>query len=249
MKTESITDRYRKDENVMKRTTAYLALLLIFALLLSACGKQPPEATDPTAPSQQQNVPDTTPTTQPTDPPALTLEEEFQNLIKNNEWYKRALGCVFDKPENLPAYLYFYLGVGENGQFTVEESAFLKDAYEQTHTGGYEVMSDIKLPVTKINEALSILGITIEDIRIPDKWVYYDKTDSYYFWVSDAYGVTDWSVTKVEKDTDGKVTVYWETEEISILGLGSSSKIAKMVLTMQQQPDGTYRILSNVPQT
>lgn len=232
----------------MKRTTAYWALLLIFALLFSACGKQLPDATDPTVPSQQQNTPDTTPTTQPTDPPALTLEEEFQNLIKSNEWYLRALGCVFDKPENLPAYPYFYLGVGETGQFTAEESAFLKAAYEEKHNGGYEVMSDIKLPVTKINEALSVLGITVEDIQIPDRWVYYNKMDSYYFWVSDAYGVTDWSVTKVEKGTDGKVTVYWETENISILGLEGSPKSAKMVLTMQQQPDGTYRILSNVPQ-
>ena len=107
MITKSITDRYRKDENIMKQTAACLAFLLIFALLLSACGKQPPVAADPTAPSQQQNTPNTTPTTQPTTPLALTLEEEYEKLLQGNDWYMRALGCIFEKPEELPAYLLF----------------------------------------------------------------------------------------------------------------------------------------------
>ena len=236
----------------MKRIACLIVMCMLLLSMLSACEKQINDSPEITvAPTVGKETTGTTPATQPQQEtaPAFTLEEEIQKLIAENEWYRRALGCVFEKPEDIPAYFYFYLGVGENGQFTTEESSFLADAYkEKNPNGNYDVVSDIKLPVAKINEALSVLGVTIENIKIPDQWVYYDKTDSYYFWVSDAYGVTDWSVTKVEKDTDGKVTVYWETEEISILGLESSSKIAKMVLTMQLQADGTYRVLSNVPQ-
>lgn len=187
-----------------------------------------------------------------TDTIGLHTEKDYEAFLNNNEWYRRALGCVFEKPEDIAAYYYFYLGVGETSQqFTEEERAFLKDAYEKTHPkGGYEVMSDIKLPVAKINDALSILGVTIEDIKIPDQWVYYDKTDSYYFWVSDAYGVGKWSVTKVEKGTEGIVAVYWKMDGIDNgkPSVEIPSKGAKMVMTMQLHSDGTYRILSNVPQ-
>ena len=183
-----------------------------------------------------------------TDTVGLNTEEDYEAFLNNNYWYWRALGCVFEKPEDLPAYPYFYLGVGETEQFTAEESAFLKNAYEKKYNGGYEVMSDIKLPVAKINEALSILGVTIDDIKIPDQWVYYDKTDSYYFWVSDAYGISRWSVTEVEQGTEGIVAIHWKTDQLSIFGLEASSETKRMVLTMQLQADGAYRILSNVPE-
>ena len=109
---------------------------------------------------------------------------------------------------------------------------------------GYEYT---RLPVENINEGLSVLGVTIEDIQIPEQWVHNPNLDCYYFWVTDAYGVGKWSVTKVEKGTEGIVAVYWETESIQHETEGILRDV-KMVLTMQQQPDGTYRILSNVPQ-
>ena len=91
---------------------------------------------------------------------------------------------------------------------TPEEQSYIDDAYRQK--SGREpstVTSVIKLPVAAMNKALSILDITTEDIKIPSHWVYYDKTDAYYFWVSDAYGVVGWKVTKVEKGTNGTVAV------------------------------------------
>lgn len=264
----------------MKKTISLIALLLVFSVLLGACVGQPEDttgstegstagqtepSTNKTEPTTEETVGNTEPSTEETvenTEPSETVEntelsaelntaEDFEKFIKDNEWYWRALGCIFEKPEELPAWFYFYLGVGESGQFTPEESAFLADAYkEKNPNGNYDAVSDIKLPVTKINEALSILGVTVEDIKIPQSWVYYDKTDSYYFWVSDAYGVTDWSVTKVEEGTEGIVAVYWETDGryYGDPDLETPTKGAKMVLTMQQQPDGTYRVLSNVPQ-
>lgn len=185
-----------------------------------------------------------------TDTVGINTEKDYEAFIRNNEWYKRALGCVFDKPENLPAYFYFYLGVGDDTQATGEEFEFIMDAFVQKNPNGwadygYEYT---RLPVAKINEALSVFGITVEDIQIPDRWVYNEKLDCYYFWVTDAYGVGRWSVTKVEKGTEGIIAIYWESEESIMLNSGEFLKNPKMVLTMQQQPDGTYRILSNVPQ-
>lgn len=227
------------------------ALLLIIATLLSGCGKQLPDATDPAAgstPPQQQNAPDTTPSTQPTTASALTLEEEFQKLIRDNYWYWRALGCIFEKPEEIPTRLYFYLGVGDHTQATGEELDYILNAYKQKNPNGWEDYGHeyTRVPIAKMNEALNVLGVTVEDIQIPDNWAYNEKLDCYYFWVSDAYGVDQWSVTKVEKGDSGKVTVYWETDA-RIFGFETPSAIT-MVLTMQEQSDGTYRILSNVPQ-
>ena len=185
------------------------------------------------------------------DPVGLLMEEDYKDFIQNEFWYWRALGCTFEEPEDISAWFYFYLGVGENRQLTGEESVFLADAFKQKHPNSdYNTVTDIKLPVSEINNALSILGVTAEDIQIPDRWVYYDRTDAYYFWVSDAYGVDDWSVTRVEKDGEGKVAVYWETEGAYWNTVtGEFVEGAKMVMTMQEQTDGTLCILSNVPQT
>lgn len=233
----------------MKKTISFTVLLLMLAVLLGACAEQPKDtAGTTTGPAtgtegesslsrEQQNV-----------PAALTQEEEFQKLIQDNYWYWRALGCVFEKPEELPARLYFYLGVGDNTQATGEELDFILNAYKQKNPNGWEDYGHeyMRLPVDKMNQALTVLGVTVEDIQIPDSWAYNEKLDCYYFWVSDAYGVDQWSVTKVEKGDSGKVTVYWETDA-RIFGFETPSAIT-MALTMQEQSDGTYRILSNVPQ-
>ena len=223
---------------------------LILAMLLCGCTGQP-EPTDPTNTSEN-----TLPTGQ-TQQVVLETKEDFTEFIKNTKingqyLYTRALGCTFAKAEELPAWYYFYLGLGENGQFTDEEITFLANTYKSRNPNSDAsfALGATKLPVAKINEALSVLGVTVNDIQIPDKWAYYDKTDSYYFWVTDAYGVAGWSVTKVEKGTNGIVAVYWETKE-PYWGDPTLEKPldgAKMVLTLQAMPDGGYRILSNVPQ-
>ena len=211
----------------------------------------PPETTKSTQNTQPTEPNATTPTQENEKAPAeLSTAEDFETFIKKNEWYGRALGCIFEKPEELPAQLYFYGGVGDYTQATGDELAFILDAYKKKNPNAESLdyaHNYMRMPVAKINEALSILGVTVADIQIPDNWVYNDKTDCYYFWVSDAYLVSG-TVTKVEKGTEGIVAIYWETDDISIIGLESSSKPVKMVLTMQLHSDGTYRILSNVPQ-
>ena len=125
------------------------------------------------------------------------------------------------------------------------------NAFKQKNPNNDErfALGATKLPVARINEALSVLGVTVEDIQIPDRWVYFDKTDSYYFWVTDAYGVEGWFVTDVEKGADGIVDIYWETKGPYWGDPTRNEPLrgAKMVMTMQAMPDGSYRILSNVP--
>lgn len=217
-----------------------IVYILLLALLLTACGKGKIE--DPTV--------TTDPTTATTSAAAMTDVEKFQKLFKEEYWYRRALGCTFEKPEDISAWFYFYVGTDEMGEddykyFTSEEQDYLAKAYKDKY-GIEEYTMATRLPVDKINEGLSILGVTLEDIEIPKDWVYYDKTDAYYFWVSDAY-IRDGKVTEVER-TDDIVKVYydcpgiWNTQTNMAYPNGT-----KMVMTLQEKSDGSYLVLSNVP--
>ncbi len=220
-----------------------IVCILLLALLLTACGKGKIEESTVT----------TDPATAHTTATAMTEVEEIEKLIKDNWWYRRALGCTFEKPEDISLRHYFYMGIGEPGHndykyYSSEEQDFLAKTYKDKN-GREEVTMATRLPVKKINEALSILGVTLEDVEIPKDWVYYDKTDAYYFWVSDAYGVVGDKVTRVEKGTNGIVKVYcdcpgiWNTQTNMAYPNGT-----EMVMTLQEKADGTYLVLSNVPQ-
>lgn len=224
-----------------------IVCLLLLALLLTACGKE----------KIQEPIVTTDPTTAPTAATAMTEEEKIEKLIRDNYWYKRALGCTFEKPEDISAEHFFYMGLSEEDEKTfdttiaAEEQAALDDIYRQEEgkdppTAG----GAIKLPVEGINKALSILDITIEDVEIPSHWLYYDKTNAYYFWISDAYGVGCWEVTEAEKGTNGIVKVYWESTD-NIWNTTNETVYpdgTKMVMTLQEKADGSYLVLSNVPQ-
>lgn len=247
----------------MKRRMQLCAILFALILLLCACAGRVEQldntdnaaTTGSATETQKTNISSTDGQSASDD---QTSEESFlENLISTNPWYGRALDCVFEKTEDIPAKFYFYNGVGANDQAKDDELAFILDAYKKKNPNtanadfAYNYM---RLPVVKMNEALSVLGVRVEDIQIPEHWAYYDKTDAYYFWVSDAYGVPGKTVTKVEKVEDGLVALYWEKkdhwtcdEEQPIPGSVNPGSV-KMVATLQQQPDGTYRVLSNLPQ-
>ncbi len=244
---------------------------LVVVRLLCGCTGQP-EPNDPAntsentladgnteklEPNDAANASENTLTDGQAQQPVLETKEDATEFIRNTKIngiyvYLHALGCMFAKAEDIPARFYFYNGVGEKGQFTQEEKTFLVNAFKQKNPNNDErfAHSATRLPVAKINAALSVLGVTIEDIQIPDRWVYYDETDSYYFWVTDAYGVDGWFVTNVEKGDNGTVAIYWETKGFYWGDATREEPLhgAKMVMTMQAMPDGSYRILSNVLQ-
>jgi len=208
-------------------------------------------------------TPTTTPTTAPTKPTAPLVEpiklntiEDAQQLLTNNYWYWRAVGCTFEKPGDLPAKFYFYSGLRYDqrpnpNDFTAEEKAHLAAAWEGKY--GKEAWKNAaKMPVAEINKAMTCLGVTIRDIGIPEEWVYYEKTDSYYFFRrTDAYGLVGHKVTELEKFSDGIVKIYWEvgkgnTHYNTATGEFYSNGV-KYVMTLQEKTDGSYLILSNVP--
>ena len=221
-----------------------IVYILLLALLLTACGKEKTQGPTVT----------TDPTTAPTTATAMAEVEKFQKLFKEEYWYRRALGCTFEKPEDISLRFYFYTGTGEIGEddykyFTSEEQAFLAKAYMDKN-GREEYTMATRLPVKKINKALSILGVTLEDVEIPESWVYYDQTDAYYFWVSDAYGADPWKVTKVENGTNGIVKVYWEGPQRHLNTATNkfyTEDYPRMVMTLQKKPDGRIFVLSNLP--
>jgi len=177
-----------------------------------------------------------------TDPVGLLVEEDYEWFIKHQWRYSQAHSCTFAKPEDISAEYYFYGGLYNYYEpDTEEEIAYFNG--NRPH---------IKMPVDKMNEALSILGVTVGDLQIPEYWKYFEETDAYYFNRKDAFGVGKWSVTKVEKEEDGIVKVYWETNERHFNTYANEyfpkDTTVKMVYTMQLQKDGTYRVLSNLPQ-
>ena len=80
--------------------------------------------------------------------------------------------------------------------------------------------------------------------------MYNEQTDAYYFWASDAYGVGRWKVTEITKGVNGRVAIYWQTEDAlfnTTTGERYPSGTKNMVMLLQRQNDGTYRILYNLP--
>jgi len=224
-------------------------LLLLLALLLTACGKANTQTT--TVTTDPTTAPTSDPTVAPT-APVISEEESFQKLIKDNWWYWRALGCTFEKPEDVSLQHYFYMGcerVPSNDYAPLTDAQKIAiDAAYKNKFGKDPYTGESRLPAAEVKKGLSVLGVSLEDVKIPDDWIYDAETDSYYFWRSDAYGLENWTVTKVEKSPDGIVKVYWESSRIwNTQANMSYPKGTKMVMTMQKKTDGSYLILSNVP--
>lgn len=183
----------------------------------------------------------------------LNTPEDFTAFIQQEWWCWRAMGCTFEKPENISLEHYFYMGL-ENDEsepyvpLTKEEQERINAAYKAKF-GSEPYTDETRLPEKDVKEALSFLGVTLENVKIPDIWLYDDKTVSYYCWKSDAYGLVGWTVTEVVKNTDGTVQVHWESKD-SIWNTQTNTSYpdgTKMVMTMQATADGGYLILSNLP--
>lgn len=239
----------------MKKTVRLSLCVTVLALLLSACaGKNGLPDAGTTVPMVAPTVSPTTSTVAPTASSVQMSEEEKIEKLLNGYWYQRALSCTFEKAEEISIEFYLYSGLHPDDRqnknsYTDDEKAYLDNEWRGKY-GENAWASASKMPVAKINEALSILGVTIKDVEIPVKWVYYDKTDSYYVWVRDAFGIVDWNVTDVVKNTEGITKVYWEIKDMHLNTATGDiwDDGVKMVMTLQEKADGTYLVLSNVPQ-
>lgn len=196
--------------------------------------------------------PNTEPTTEPTELPTeptvpLTLEEQFQQMLRDDYWYWRIAGCVFDGPTEIDMRLMFYTGMEEHmdwDDLTEAEQQFLLNQ-PNSSTGGAFFGDPDRLPAEEMNTVLQdYLGITLSDVKIPSSWDYFDQTDAYYRSGTDAYGVGT-SVTEVRQDGPFVYVYYTSATPIDDpQGLGSFND-PQMVMTLEEKADGGYYVRSN----
>lgn len=189
--------------------------------------------------------------------PNAELLAYFQNLLKWNNGttpYNGAISCIFDSPEDIDLSCVFYdVGYftdgGEWQDFTEEEKAYLIAEGAKKNLGFGEIPAQ-KRTARQLEQALQdYFGVTLSDVRIPDEWVYYAATDSYYSCHGDVRPVQDFTVTKVEQGEGGLIYVYYTTfgplDPYDTYGDGYD-----MVLTLQIQasrlnnPHG-YAVVAN----
>ena len=254
----------------MTRRFLLIAALLLIALCLSihvqapilksaepvaeATTEAPTEEPTTEAPTEEPATepPTEAPTTEPpTEPP--TEAELFYTLLTQNYWYHRALSCTFADPTQLSAEFYFYNGLFPEDRespsdYTEEEIAFLESVKPEGNFPEWWWQETHKLPAVKMNEALSILNVTLDDLQIPEAWIYDPATDAYYDCRFDAFGVVGVTVTDVVHLEKGVVQVYWSVSGPHLNTLtGEIVHDPNMVITLQEQPDGSYLVLSNLP--
>lgn len=212
---------------------------------------EPP--TEPTTESTEEptELP-TEPTVEPTEPnPEIA---KFQGLLKNDEWLFRIIGCVFERPEEISLEYMLYRGLPvderENpSQYSQSEIDFLKNRLRDTFWGEDAWDDAYKFPAYRLDEILQqYLGVSLEDVVIPDRWIYFSETNAYYDVRTDSYAVVP-TVTDVQTDDNGRVYIYWttpyitdtrHTEELVVL------HDPQMVTVLEMQTDGSYQALMNM---
>lgn len=191
---------------------------------------------------------------EPTEP--LSLVEQFQELLtyENGYWYWRAMGCIFDEPEDISLYDLFYNGLKteerqDRNTYTDNEVAFLQDLALNTFGAKSLWVNAHKMPREYISDVLNdYFGLDIDDVTIPEEWTYFEETDAYYCIRSDGYGVSGQTVTEVQTSDNGLVYVYWTANYLRDTRYEETSFInePEMVLVLQEKADGGYLVLANV---
>lgn len=146
--------------------------------------------------------------TDPADPLAY-----FQNLLTfdgGTTHYNGAMTCVYDSPEDINLEYVFYTGFpgGEGwSDFTEEEKAYLIAEGMRT-----EIEAQKRYGLQLEQALQAYFGVSLSQVQIPDSWVYYKDTNSYYSSHGDTHVMERFTVTKVERGEDGLVYVYYTAE-------------------------------------
>ena len=242
------------------RTAAItMAAVLLAAVLAVGCTftGSPAVTETPTEPATEAvTAPVTEPITQPpterpteppteasTQPDALLLE--FQHLLS---WHSgtdhfRAAGCLFDAPEEIDLYFFFYGGVDVPGEW--------EDMGEQERQlllaqGIFPELDIQKLPGTRLEEELRrYFGLGLGDVTIPPQWASDPETETWYSNHSDAW-IPRVEVTGYELADGGTVRLHLIVDAVAVSHDDIEFNVAT-VMTLRPMEDGSYQILSNVP--
>lgn len=187
------------------------------------------------------------PQTEPADPEAALIAQ-FQELLYwdgGETCYNGALTCVYDSPEDINLYYVFYnqFPDGEEwSDFTAEEQEYLirEGAKKNLQFDHFPAQ---KRPAQQLDALLQqYFGVSLSEVQIPDSWVYYEATDSYYTNHSSVHVMEGrfFTVTGVEYGEDGLIYVYYTAEGPIFRQDGTSLEGWEhdMVLTLRANGDG-----------
>lgn len=236
----------------MKRTALILALLLSLSLLCACAETPPPTTTAPSLPPET-SIPETTAPPETTVPETTAPPEEVADFSEYEalldfsaepNWLARAVGCVFEKPEDIDLYYMFYLGVEYPGSWDEISAESQQSLVDQ----GFWREFDLQImPCEKLNNALqTTFGISLEDVTIPESWGYIEAEDAYCSNHSDAYFPGVPVITNVEDDGT-TIMIHYTIESYYNTATDEFLDSADLMLTLMRSGDGSIHAVSNVP--
>ena len=211
-----------------------LFLTILLCVLLAACGASPAE--EPSAPisSEPGSISTSVPEGTALDESELDALSKFFGDTEN--WNSQILASgEFYGVENIDLYLFFQRGIplGAAQQADADERA-----YYVSVTNYGETFDIFCLPVSEMDK------ITREYLKLPlaelkgvglDRFVYWEKTDCYYFTPAGANAMLT-GITGAYRQDDGSIRMYYHNQ--------LESPTPEMVVTVLPE-NGTYRIISN----
>lgn len=239
------------------------ALLLALILCLSACAEIPPpadtappqttvpaESTPPqtTAPVEITLPPETTiPETIPETTPIITDFSEYEEMLAWQEdstnWLFHALGCVFERPEDIDLNYMFYLGVGHPGSW----NDISEESRQKLVGQGFMEEMDLQIMPAEILEEvlLSTFGIDLMSVEMPKEWGYIVTEDAFCSNHNDAYFPSPITITAVEDDGTN-IRIHYTAESFWIPDSEEILDTANLILTLVRKEDGTIHAVSNL---
>ena len=211
-----------------------LFLTILLCVLLAACGASPAE--EPSAPisSEPASISTSVPEGTALDESELDALREF--FGDANNWNSQILASgEFYGVENIDLYLFFQRGIplGAARQADADERA-----YYVSVTNYGETFDILCLPISEMDK------ITREYLKLPlaelkgvglDRFVYWEKTDCYYFKPAGTNVLLP-EITGAYRQDDGSIRMYYHNQ--------LESPTPEMVVTVLPEND-TFRIISN----
>lgn len=215
----------------MKKLTLALSLILLLSAL-TGCSNIPTTASSTTAP--ETTAPPTT--ASPVTMPNIVELESF--LVLSGNWHKKALTSLYESPKDVDLFLLFRGGFDDElREYTDEETALLRD-----YTGFLSSRPLIRLPAEKMDAALQdAFGLTLAETNGVglEHFVYLPDTGCYYTTAFEDPDIRGMSVLSMKVLENNCLQVRYTTETAPLSGKTG-------ILTLQVNPDGTMRILSNL---
>ena len=214
---------------------------LLLCFILSGCSRSETPSVLPESESMQ-------PQTVETELTAVRIDDfsEYYELFdasgEERNWYHAALGCLFSAPEEIDLNFMFYLGTGGGSWDAISEQSRQYLLYK-------EFMWEMDLqvmPVMVLDEILmNTLGISINDVSIPDEWEYIEYEHAYCSNHNDAYFPDPITITSVTEYSDGTVEILYTVDYFYDTRSDRLYENPSMMLKLFRSESDNWHIRSN----